>query len=77
MNNSFDVRPGVLLIRAFPPLKGKMPLWVYQNFFFLPPGWFPDNILRTPELIDLKLCRHLTWVNGLRPIDFGPDQVID
>ena len=45
--------------------------------FFLPPGWFPDNILRTPELIDLKLCRHLTWVNGLRPIDFGPDRVID
>ena len=23
-----------ILIRAFPPLKGKMPLWVYQNFFF-------------------------------------------
>ena len=22
------------IIRAFPPLKGKMPLWVFQNFFF-------------------------------------------
>ena len=54
-----------------------MGLPEFFSFFFLPPGWFPDNILRTPELIDLKLSRHLTWVNGLRPIDFGPDRVID
>ena len=51
--------------------------FLFFFLFFLPPGWFPDNILRTPVRIDLKFGMPLTWVIGKRPIDFGPDRVIN
>ena len=59
-----------------------MPLWFrlvffcffsifFFSFLFLPPFWFPQDNLRTPKPIDIKVSGMIGHGMRKNPIDFG------